>query len=110
MWPSGSRGCRERQDLAYQTNIFWTSNILRKIIYLCQVEGTVNEDAMLGVAKKLRQEREHEKELHAQKGDQRTAIQHIEQRVQRMEAKLKDSRQQVCNWRSTDKAILPAIP
>ena len=63
-----------------------------------QVEGTVNEDAMLGVAKKLRQEREREKELHAQKGDQRTAIQHIEQRVQRMEAKLKDSRQQVvCN-------------
>ena len=50
---------------------------------------------MLGVAKKLRQEREREKELHAQKGDQRTAIQHIEQRVQRMEAKLKDSRQQV---------------
>ena len=50
---------------------------------------------MLGVAKKLRQEREREKELQAQKGDQRTAIQHIDQRVARMEAKLKDSRQQV---------------
>ena len=68
---------------------------LKKYHLSCQVEGTVNEDAMLGVAKKLRQEREREKELHAQKGDQRTAIQHIEQRVQRMEAKLKDSRQQV---------------
>ena len=50
---------------------------------------------MLGVAKKLRQEREREKELQAQKNDQRTAIQHIDQRVARMEAKLKDSRQQV---------------
>ena len=49
---------------------------------------------MLGVAKKLRQEREREKELQAQKSDQRTAIQHIDQRVARMEAKLKDSRQQ----------------
>ena len=45
---------------------------------------------MLGVAKKLRQEREREKELQAQKNDQRTAIQHIDQRVARMEAKLKE--------------------
>ena len=50
---------------------------------------------MLGVAKKLRQERERERELQTQKGDQRTAIQHTDQRVARMEAQLKDSRQQV---------------
>ena len=55
----------------------------------------MNEEAMLSVAKKLRQEREREKELQTQKADQRTAIQHIDQRVARMEAQLKDSRQQV---------------
>ena len=60
---------------------------------------------MLGVAKKLRQEREREKELQAQKSDQRTAIQHIDQRVARMEAKLKDSRQQVDKCRAPGKSM-----
>ena len=48
---------------------------------------------MLFVAKRLRQERERERELQQQKSEQRTQIQHSQQRTQRLESQLKDLRQ-----------------
>ncbi len=58
-----------------------------------KVDGTPNLEPMLAVAKKLRQEKERERELQSQKVEQRTSIQHIEQRIQRMEKQLKELRQ-----------------
>lgn len=84
-----------------------------------KVDGAPNSEMMLEVAKKLRMEKEREKELQVrtsnacrikykitvlsmsslsspfqmQKSEQRTAIQHADQRIQRMEAQLKDLRQ-----------------
>ena len=58
-----------------------------------KVDGTPSVDTMLATAKKLRMEREKEKENQAQKAEQRTAIQHSDQRILRLEQQLKDLRQ-----------------
>ena len=55
-----------------------------------KVEGP-NLEPMLNAVKKLRQEKEKQKELQTQKAEQRMAISHAEQRIGRME-------QQVTRW------------
>lgn len=57
-----------------------------------KVEGAPNFDPMMSAVKELRQEKERQKELQAQKGEQRTAIGHGEQRLSRLERQLKDLR------------------
>lgn len=51
-----------------------------------------NAEMMLDVAKRLRLEKEKEKELNNQRQEQRTAIQHADHRLQRLEKQLKDLR------------------
>ena len=58
-----------------------------------KVEGMPNLDVMLEVAKKLRQEKEKNKEIKGQKADQRTSIGHASQRILRLEQQLADMRQ-----------------
>ena len=57
-----------------------------------KVEGTPNAEIMIEVAKKLRQENEREKELMAQRQEQRLSIQHADQRIQRISKQLQDLR------------------
>ena len=47
----------------------------------------------MAAVKKLRLERERQKELMAQRSEQRTAIAHADQRMERLEQQLKDLRQ-----------------
>ena len=58
-----------------------------------KVEGMTNLEVMLGVAKKLRQEKERNKEIKSQKQDQRNNINHANQRIMRLEQQLSDMRQ-----------------
>jgi intraflagellar transport protein 81 len=55
-----------------------------------KVEGMPNLEVMLEVAKKLRMEKEREKEILSQKQDQRTSISHATQRIMRLEQQLND--------------------
>ena len=57
-----------------------------------KVEGMPNLDVMLEVAKKLRMEKERNKEILSQAADQRTNISHGNQRIQRLEQQLADMR------------------
>ena len=57
-----------------------------------KVEGMPSLEVMLEVGRRLRLEREREKELQNQKTEQRTAISHANQRVQRLRAQLQDIR------------------
>ena len=57
-----------------------------------KVEGMPNLDVMLEVAKKLRLEKERNKEILSQKADQRTNISHANQRIVRLEQQLADMR------------------
>ena len=52
-----------------------------------------NLEVMLEVAKKLRQEKERNKEIKSQKQDQRNNINHSNQRIMRLEQQLSDMRQ-----------------
>lgn len=58
-----------------------------------KVEGMPNLDVMLEVAKKLRQEKERNREIKSQKQDQRNNINHSQQRIMRLEQQLTDMRQ-----------------
>ena len=58
-----------------------------------KVEGMPNLDVMLEVAKKLRQEKERNREIKSQKQDQRNNINHSQQRIIRLEQQLADMRQ-----------------
>ena len=58
-----------------------------------KVEGMPNLDVMLEVAKKLRQEKERNREIKSQKQDQRNNINHSQQRIMRLEQQLADMRQ-----------------
>ena len=58
-----------------------------------KVEGMPNLDVMLEVAKKLRQEKERNKEIKSQKQEQRNNINHSQQRIMRLEQQLTDMRQ-----------------
>ena len=58
-----------------------------------KVEGMPNLEVMLEVAKKLRQEKERNKEIKSQKQDQRNNINHSNQRIMRLEQQLSDMRQ-----------------
>uniref|UniRef100_A0A0B7B4J9 Intraflagellar transport protein 81 homolog n=2 Tax=Arion vulgaris TaxID=1028688 RepID=A0A0B7B4J9_9EUPU len=58
-----------------------------------KVESHPNSQKMMMVAKNLRVERDREKKLAAQRQDQQTAIAHIDQRIKRLEAQLRDVRQ-----------------
>jgi len=58
-----------------------------------KVEGMHNLSVMLEVGRKLRLEKEREKEIFSQKTDQRTSISHGGQRAQRLEQQLDDLRQ-----------------
>ena len=58
-----------------------------------KVEGMPNLDVMLEVAKKLRQEKEKNKEIKSQKQEQRNNINHSQQRIMRLEQQLTDMRQ-----------------
>ena len=58
-----------------------------------KVEGMPQLEVMLEVAKKLRQEKEKNKEIKSQKQDQRTNISHASQRIMRLEQQLGDMRQ-----------------
>ena len=58
-----------------------------------KVEGMPNLDVMLEVAKKLRQEKERNREIKSQKQDQRNYINHSQQRIMRLEQQLTDMRQ-----------------
>ena len=57
-----------------------------------KVEGMPNLDVMLEVAKKLRQEKERNREIKSQKHDQRNNINHSQQRIMRLEQQLTDMR------------------
>ena len=57
-----------------------------------KVEGMPNLDVMLEVAKKLRLEKERNKEILSQKADQRTELSHGNQRILRLEQQLNDMR------------------
>ncbi|GFR67031.1 intraflagellar transport protein 81-like protein [Elysia marginata] len=58
-----------------------------------KVESHPNSQKMMTVAKNLRVERDREKRLAAQKQEQVTTISHLDQRIKRLEAQLRDSRQ-----------------
>ncbi|CAL1528609.1 unnamed protein product [Lymnaea stagnalis] len=58
-----------------------------------KVESHPNSQKMMTVAKNLRVERDREKRLAAQKQEQLTAITHLDQRIKRLEAQLRDMRQ-----------------
>ncbi|GFO11516.1 intraflagellar transport protein 81-like protein [Plakobranchus ocellatus] len=58
-----------------------------------KVESHPNSQKMMTVAKNLRVERDREKRLAAQKQEQLTTISHLDQRIKRLEAQLRDSRQ-----------------
>lgn len=58
-----------------------------------KVESHPNSQVMMNVAKNLRVERDREKRTAAQKQEQQTNIQHLEQRIKRMENQLRDMRQ-----------------
>ncbi|XP_014665305.1 PREDICTED: intraflagellar transport protein 81 homolog [Priapulus caudatus] len=57
-----------------------------------KVENTPNKDAMLGVARNLRTEKEREVELTSQRQEQTNALMLAEQRTQRIQQQLKDMR------------------
>ncbi|XP_059177446.1 intraflagellar transport protein 81 homolog [Physella acuta] len=58
-----------------------------------KVESHPNSTKMMTVAKNLRIERDREKKLAVQKQEQQTTITHLEQRIKRLEAQLRDMRQ-----------------
>ena len=58
-----------------------------------KVEGMPNLEIMLEVAKKLRQEKERNKEIKGQKQDQKNNITHANQRILRLEQQLAQMRQ-----------------
>ncbi|KAK7480473.1 hypothetical protein BaRGS_00028290 [Batillaria attramentaria] len=58
-----------------------------------KVESHPNSQVMMNVAKNLRVERDREKRIAAQKQEQQTNIQHLEQRIKRMDNQLRDMRQ-----------------
>ncbi|XP_005106145.1 intraflagellar transport protein 81 homolog [Aplysia californica] len=58
-----------------------------------KVESHPNSQKMMTVAKNLRVERDREKRLGTQKQEQMTSISHLDQRIKRLEAQLRDMRQ-----------------
>lgn len=58
-----------------------------------KVESHPNSQKMMAVAKNLRVERDREKRLAAQKQEQQQSITHLDQRIKRLEAQLRDMRQ-----------------
>ncbi|XP_025079923.1 intraflagellar transport protein 81 homolog [Pomacea canaliculata] len=58
-----------------------------------KVESHPNSQVMMNVAKNLRVERDREKKIASQKQEQLTIVQHLEQRIKRMENQLRDMRQ-----------------
>ena len=81
-----------RKDIEEMEN---EKEIVQKRIERMQrkVEGMPNLEVMLEVAKKLRMEKECEKEILSQKQDQRISISHATQRIMRLEQQLNDLRQ-----------------
>jgi len=89
---SGYSTSELRKDIEEMEN---EKEIVQKRIERMQrkVEGMPNLEVMLEVAKKLRMEKEREKEIMGQKQDQRTSISHATQRTMRLEQQLNDLRQ-----------------
>ncbi|KAL8567199.1 hypothetical protein ACOMHN_046609 [Nucella lapillus] len=58
-----------------------------------KVESHPNSQVMMNVARNLRVERDREKRVSTQKQEQMTNIQHLDQRIKRMENQLRDMRQ-----------------
>ena len=89
---SGYSTSELRKDIEEMEN---EKEIVQKRIERMQrkVEGMPNLEVMLEVAKKLRMEKEREKEILSQKQDQRTSISHATQRIMRLEQQLNDLRQ-----------------
>lgn len=58
-----------------------------------KVESHPNSQVMMNVAKNLRVERDREKKISQQKQEQMTNIQHLDQRIKRMDNQLRDMRQ-----------------
>ena len=89
---SGYSTAELRKDIEEMEN---EKEIVQKRIERMQrkVEGMPNLSVMLEVGRKLRLEKEREKEILSQKTDQRTSIGHAVQRGQRLEQQLQDLRQ-----------------
>ena len=66
-------------------------------MHIYKVEGVVNYNQLLSMAKKLRAEKEKNREFQSQKDDQKSYLSHLEARRQRLTHQLMEMRQSKAN-------------